>query len=135
MMRTAVSSGLLLLIAVLFLFPPSTLTAQQPVDEPIFRLLSPQESGITFSNVLVETPTFYMSVFIYAYNGSGVAMMTYLGTQTARKIAGGSNAPVIAFDGREFPEHPLYNGDPWVYLPWIGAWYRTRDWLDRRLAA
>jgi hypothetical protein len=38
------------------------------------------------------------------------------------------------FDGREFPEHPLYNGDPSWFLPAIGAWYRTRDWLDRRMA-
>ena len=41
-------------------------------------------------------------------------MMTYLGTQTAKKIAGGSNAPVNPLDGRDFPEHPLYNGDPVV---------------------
>src|SRR5688500_16683647 len=74
MMRTVVSSVLPLLIATLFLFPSVAVTAQQPVDEPIFRLLSPQESGITFSNMLVETNTFYMSVFIYAYNGSGVAI-------------------------------------------------------------
>ena len=62
-------------------------------------------------------------------------MMTYLGTQTAKKIAGGSNAPINAFDGREFPAHPLYNGDPSLFLPLIGAWYRTRDWIDRKRAA
>jgi glycine/D-amino acid oxidase-like deaminating enzyme len=73
--------------------------------------------------------------YLLACNGSGVAMMTYLGTQTAKKIAGGANAPMNAFDGREFPEHPLYNGDPSFYLPLIGAWYRTRDWIDRKLAA
>jgi glycine/D-amino acid oxidase-like deaminating enzyme len=73
--------------------------------------------------------------YLLACNGSGVAMMTYLGTQTAKKIAGGSNAPINAFDGREFPEHPLYNGDPSLFLPLIGAWYRTRDWIDRRRAA
>jgi glycine/D-amino acid oxidase-like deaminating enzyme len=37
-------------------------------------------------------------------------------------------------DGREFPEHPLYNGDPSLYLPLIVALYRTRDWLDRKMA-
>jgi hypothetical protein len=57
------------------------------------------------------------------------------GHQTARKIAGGSNAPINAFDGREFPDHPLYNGDPSLFLPLIGAWYRTRDWIDRKRAA
>ncbi len=64
-------------------------------------------------------------------NGSGVAMMSYLGHQTARKIAGKSNR-VCAFDRPEFPTHPLYNGNPW-FVPWIGRYFRARDWLDRRL--
>ena len=63
-------------------------------------------------------------------NGSGVAMMSYLGQQTARKIAGKSNR-VSAFDQPEFPDHPLYNGSTW-FLPWIGRYFRTRDWIDRR---
>ena len=65
-------------------------------------------------------------------NGSGIAMMTYLGTQTARKIARVANAP-CAFDGPEFPGHPLYTGNPW-FLPLVGGWYRMRDRLDRILA-
>jgi glycine/D-amino acid oxidase-like deaminating enzyme len=65
-------------------------------------------------------------------NGSGVAMMTYLGTQTARKIARVANAP-CAFDEGEFPDHPLYTGNPW-FLPLVGGWYRMRDRLDRLLA-
>jgi glycine/D-amino acid oxidase-like deaminating enzyme len=65
-------------------------------------------------------------------NGSGVAMMTYLGIQTARKIARAANAP-CAFDGGEFPDHPLYTGNPW-FLPLVGGWYRMRDRLDRLLA-
>jgi glycine/D-amino acid oxidase-like deaminating enzyme len=65
-------------------------------------------------------------------NGSGVAMMTYLGTQTARKIARVANAP-CAFDAPEFPDHPLYTGNPW-FLPMVGGWYRMRDRLDRMLA-
>jgi glycine/D-amino acid oxidase-like deaminating enzyme len=65
-------------------------------------------------------------------NGSGVAMMTYLGTQTARKIARVANAP-CAFDGAEFPDHPLYTGNPW-FLPVVGGYYRMRDRLDRLLA-
>jgi len=73
--------------------------------------------------------------YLLACNGSGVAMMTYLGTQTAKKIAGGANAPMNALDGREFPDHPLYGGDPSWLLPVIGAWYRPRDWIDRRRAA
>jgi hypothetical protein len=63
-------------------------------------------------------------------NGSGVAMMSYLGHQTARKIAGRVNH-VCAFDRPEFPDHALYSGNTW-FLPWIGRYFRTRDWLDRR---
>jgi hypothetical protein len=60
-------------------------------------------------------------------------MMSYLGYQTARKIAGGSNAPANAFDERPFPTMPFYSGNPW-FLPMVGAWYRTRDWWDRQTA-
>ena len=71
--------------------------------------------------------------YLMACNGSGVAMMSYLGYQTARKIAGGSNAPINAFDGHDFPTVPFYSGNPW-FLPMVGAWYRTRDWWDRLTA-
>jgi glycine/D-amino acid oxidase-like deaminating enzyme len=63
-------------------------------------------------------------------NGSGIAMMSYLGHQTARKIAGKVNH-ICAFDRPEFPDHPLYTGNTW-FLPWIGRYFRTRDWLDRQ---
>lgn len=68
--------------------------------------------------------------FALGCNGSGIAMMTYLGQQTARKIAGRSNRQ-SAFDQPEFPDHWLYNGNTW-FLPWIGRYFRTRDWIDRR---
>ncbi len=64
-------------------------------------------------------------------NGSGIAMMTYLGQQTARKVAGKNNR-VCAFDQPEFPSHPLYTGNTW-FLPWVGKYFRTRDWIDRQL--
>jgi glycine/D-amino acid oxidase-like deaminating enzyme len=64
-------------------------------------------------------------------NGSGIAMMSYLGHQVARKITGKVNR-VCAFDRPEFPDHALYNGNPW-FVPWIGKYFRARDWLDRRL--
>jgi glycine/D-amino acid oxidase-like deaminating enzyme len=70
--------------------------------------------------------------YLLGCNGSGVAMMTYLGWQTARKIAGVANQP-SAFDTSDFPSHPLYFGNPW-FLPAIGGWYRFRDGLDRGLA-
>jgi len=62
-------------------------------------------------------------------NGSGVAMMTYLGWQTARKIAVAANY-ACSFDTEEFPDHPLYSGNPW-FLPVVGGYYRLRDNLDR----
>jgi glycine/D-amino acid oxidase-like deaminating enzyme len=65
-------------------------------------------------------------------NGSGIAMMTYLGWQTARKIAGAANY-ACGFDTPHFPHHPLYSGNPW-FLPILGSWYRLRDNLDRLLA-
>ena len=70
--------------------------------------------------------------YLLGCNGSGVAMMTYLGTQTARKIAGVVNYQ-CHFDNEDFPDHPLYNGNPW-FLPAVGTWFRLRDTLDRALA-
>lgn len=70
--------------------------------------------------------------FCLGCNGSGIAMMTYLGWQTARKIASAANA-ACAFDRPEFPDHALYSGNPW-FLPVVGGWFRLRDRLDRLLA-
>ncbi len=65
-------------------------------------------------------------------NGSGIAIMTYLGWQTARKIARVANY-ACGFDDPDFPDHPLYAGNPW-FLPAVGGYYRLRDNLDRLLA-
>jgi glycine/D-amino acid oxidase-like deaminating enzyme len=62
-------------------------------------------------------------------NGSGVAMMTYLGTETARKVAGRTNRR-NAFDSESFPDHWGYDGNPW-FVPVLGEYFRARDWLDR----
>ena len=66
--------------------------------------------------------------FALGCNGSGVAMMTYLGTEIARKLAG-ANA-TSAFDSPDFPGHWAYGGNPW-FVPWFGRYLRLRDWLDR----
>ncbi len=66
-------------------------------------------------------------------NGSGVAMMSYLGCQTARKILGKQNRP-CAFDTSAFPAVPLYSGKPW-FVPLVASWYRFRDYLDRTAGA
>ena len=66
-------------------------------------------------------------------NGSGVAMMTYLGTMNAQEDR--SAPPIItAPSTREsFPTHPLYHGNPW-FIPMVGRYFRVRDWLDRHMA-
>lgn len=63
-------------------------------------------------------------------NGAGIAMMTYLGTMTGRKIAKAANYR-CSFDRPEFPTHPLYRGNPW-FVPIVGQFFKARDWLDRR---
>jgi glycine/D-amino acid oxidase-like deaminating enzyme len=68
--------------------------------------------------------------FALGCNGSGIAMMSYLGRETARKVAGKTNRR-IAFDQPDFPAVPFYNGNPW-FLPVIGTWFRTADWIDRK---
>jgi glycine/D-amino acid oxidase-like deaminating enzyme len=70
--------------------------------------------------------------YMLGCNGSGVAMMTYLGTQTARKILGGVNR-VSALDERDFPTMAFYGGNPW-FLPLVGGYYRLRDQMDRWMA-
>lgn len=67
--------------------------------------------------------------FAVGCNGNGVALMTYLGYQTARKILGEQNMP-SAFDRKKFTAVPLYSGKPW-FLPAFTGWYRLRDFLDR----
>ncbi|MGQ4274693.1 NAD(P)/FAD-dependent oxidoreductase [Terrihabitans sp. B22-R8] len=62
-------------------------------------------------------------------NGSGVAMMTYLGHQTALKILRRQNKR-CGFDRPDFPTNPLYNGNPW-FIPIISGYYHVRDRLDR----
>lgn len=62
-------------------------------------------------------------------NGSGVAMMSYLGRQIALKILGRTNR-VCAFESLPFLSRPFYNGHPW-FLPFVGNWYRFRDWVER----
>lgn len=63
-------------------------------------------------------------------NGTGVGLMTFLGTRIARRIAGTSNY-LSTWERPDFPTHPLYRGNPW-FLPLIGGYYRLRDWIELR---
>ena len=60
-------------------------------------------------------------------NGSGVALMPYLGHKLALKILGDKEG-VTAFDDIPFKAIPFYDGRPW-FLPLMTAWFRGRDWL------
>ncbi|MFC4276601.1 NAD(P)/FAD-dependent oxidoreductase [Achromobacter aloeverae] len=62
-------------------------------------------------------------------NGSGVAMMSYLGHSLGRKIAAQSRDPINAFDMGDIPGHPFYSGNTW-FLFAIGSWYQARDAYD-----
>jgi glycine/D-amino acid oxidase-like deaminating enzyme len=64
-------------------------------------------------------------------NGSGVSLLSYLGARAGRRLLG-VDEPASAFEALPFPARPLYRGRPW-FLPAVGAWYRFRDRLDRRL--
>ena len=64
--------------------------------------------------------------------GNGVSIMSYLGHQAALKMLSGS-ARQCGHDGVPFPTRPTYTGYPW-FLPAIGAYYKSRDALDRFFA-
>ena len=61
--------------------------------------------------------------------GTGVALMTHLGTKAGEWLAGGE-APMLA--RLKFPLVPApYEGRPW-FLPFAGEWFRLQDRLAAR---
>ncbi|MCZ0812365.1 FAD-binding oxidoreductase [Roseovarius sp. EGI FJ00037] len=66
--------------------------------------------------------------FALGCQGSGVAMQTWMGYQTARMMLRGNSESAFA-EGR-FPTFPGYRGNPWV-LPLILMWFRLRDQIER----
>ncbi|MFP5343839.1 MAG: NAD(P)/FAD-dependent oxidoreductase [Candidatus Limnocylindria bacterium] len=61
--------------------------------------------------------------------GTGVALMTHLGTKVGAWLAGGE-APALT--RLRFPLVPApYEGRPW-FLPFVGEWYRLQDRLAAR---
>ena len=100
----------------------------------------PQLEGVRLSNVWQGNVAFTSDAlphageidgmhYVAGCNGSGVAMMPYLGHQVANKIAG-RIAPDSAV-GR-LAAFPLYTGDPW-FLPMVGNYFRARDFIDEKL--
>jgi len=66
--------------------------------------------------------------YIIGCNGNGVAMMSYLGYQIARKILTGAKSTCV-FDQPNFPKPPLYDGRPW-FLPIVATAFRALDRID-----
>jgi glycine/D-amino acid oxidase-like deaminating enzyme len=63
--------------------------------------------------------------------GTGVAMMTALGSAVGSWLAGG---PAPAVSRLPFPLVPApYEGRPW-FLPFVGEWFRLQDRVARRAA-
>ena len=60
------------------------------------------------------------------YCGHGVALATYLGTRMGEVLLGTGEVPDLG--GKRFKPIPFFNGFPW-FLPFVGGYYRTRDWL------
>jgi glycine/D-amino acid oxidase-like deaminating enzyme len=58
-------------------------------------------------------------------NGSGVALMPYLGHKVALKVLGERDGKT-AFDDIPFAAVPLYNGTAW-FRPLMTWWFRARD--------
>lgn len=65
-------------------------------------------------------------------NGNGVALMSWLGQQTALRILGRQNK-LSAFQDRPFPTMTGYRGKPW-FLPLTSLAYHLRDFADRPAA-
>lgn len=67
------SPALVFLVLLFAVAIPRTELRGQESEPHLFTLLSPERTHIGFTNHVIENPTFYMQVFIYAYNGGGVA--------------------------------------------------------------
>ena len=70
--------------------------------------------------------------FCTGCNGSGIAMMTYLGKKTAQNIIYGTISQSV-YSKIDFPIVPIpfYRGNPW-FLPIVGNYYRYLDSKERK---
>jgi glycine/D-amino acid oxidase-like deaminating enzyme len=64
--------------------------------------------------------------YALGYCGHGVALSSYLGSRMGEVIAGDGEIPDLGTS--TFRAIPFFNGVPW-FLPLVGGYYRTRDWL------
>ena len=64
--------------------------------------------------------------YALACNGSGVALLPYLGHKAALKVLGSTDGKT-AYDAQDFRRiHPFYTGRPW-FRPFVSAYYRFVD--------
>lgn len=63
-------------------------------------------------------------------NGSGVALMPYLGMKIARRILGEADS-ATAYDDIPFKAVPFYDGTPW-FQPAFTYYYRAKEWALTR---
>ncbi|MDO9554393.1 VCBS repeat-containing protein [Rhodonellum sp.] len=66
----------LIMVLVISCDPPTSeeKVVTLPVDQPLFNLVSPENSGVHFNNLLTETLNTNVLVYEYFYNGGGVAV-------------------------------------------------------------
>lgn len=62
------------LLAVLIALVWSTSCNSAGKEAPLFKLLSPNQTGVTFANTIVETDSLNFQTDAYIYNGAGVAV-------------------------------------------------------------
>ena len=80
--------------------------------------------GFTFDRMPHAGKTKDGVTYLLGCCGTGVALMTHLGTRVGAWLAGGE-APVLS--ALKFPLVPApYEGRPW-FLPIVGEWYRLQD--------
>ena len=85
--------------------------------------------GFTFDRMPHVGRTSHGVAYAMGCCGTGVALMTHLGTKAGAWLAGGE-APVLA--RLKFPLVPApYEGRPW-FLPFAGEWFRLQDRLAAR---
>src|SRR3954471_24711431 len=52
----------------------SVMVSCKPSEHPVFRLLAPNETGISFANTITTTDSLNVQTDPYVYNGAGVAV-------------------------------------------------------------
>ncbi|PWT80629.1 MAG: FAD-dependent oxidoreductase [Blastocatellia bacterium] len=79
-------------------------------------------------NQLPHAGRFKGAHYAGGYSGHGVAMSTYLGGLTARRMSGEAFEHPFFDEDDSYPAIPFYRGTPW-FLPLAGAYYKLKDWV------